>query len=132
MTEHSLPSIEKYKQKREIIALTCKQIIKDFQLQAEALSTDTEENELFPYLMRQMESILRVLIERNQTKLMNLLYTIDINEQHLKRTLQSEVDATAETVLAKLIVEREMKKVVTRLHFSNNPADRLLLGQKEG
>ena len=51
------------------------------------------------------------MMENNFQKLINVLYRIDINERKAKRAFASDNPADQ---LAKLIIERELKKVETR------------------
>lgn len=67
-------------------------------------------------LIEAIADILWELYSRSQQSLFNLLYRIDLPESKVQETVNSEgFDWNA---LAKLILKRELQKVVMRRHYS--------------
>ena len=58
------------------------------------------------------------LIDHNFTKLVNLLYRIDVNESKLRQML-AENAHDAGRIIAGLIIERQLQKIASRERFSN-------------
>lgn len=60
---------------------------------------------------------IRILLDRDLQKLLNMLYRIDVNEQKAKEAF---TDLNPAMKLAELIIEREIQKVETRKKYSDN------------
>lgn len=60
---------------------------------------------------------IRILLDRDMQKLLNMLYRIDVNEQKAKEAF---ADLNPAMKLAELIIEREIQKVETRKKYSDN------------
>lgn len=52
-------------------------------------------------------------------KLNELLYRIDISEAQIKKAFNLNPDTTLNTVIAELIIKRELQKIVIKEHFKN-------------
>ena len=57
---------------------------------------------------------IRMMIDRDFQKLLNMLYRIDVDEQKTKIAFTNDDPAIS---LAELIIERELKKVETRKRY---------------
>lgn len=84
-------------------------ITKDFELEDQRVSFNDLDK-----LKYWLTSELRILIDRDFHKLLNMLYRIDIDEQKSKIAFASEDPALS---LAELIIERELQKVQTRKKY---------------
>ncbi len=109
--------ISQYYKKQEFIKQTAAQIIKDF---AEfgleiTFSGDTENayTELFEQLNAHMERIL----SGQFNMLFNMLYRIDLSEQSIMKSEAIHPDYSKSEVISDLIIQRELKKVLTRHYF---------------
>ena len=69
--------------------------------------------------MDKLGSYINYLIQNNFQKLISILYQIDINENNLRDLLQKDKDKNAGNVIARLIMERQLKKIDTRKNFIN-------------
>ncbi len=54
------------------------------------------------------------LISHNFNKLISILYRLDINEKKLRQLLNDNHDEDAGTIIADLIIERQMQKIQAR------------------
>jgi hypothetical protein len=57
------------------------------------------------------------LIQVDFTRLINILYRIDISENTLRETLEKQADQDAGVLIADLIVERQLQKQKMRAQF---------------
>jgi hypothetical protein len=58
------------------------------------------------------------LIQKDFSRLINILYRIDISENTLKQTLEQQADKDAGLLIAGLIIERQLQKQKMRQKFS--------------
>jgi hypothetical protein len=54
------------------------------------------------------------LIEHDFSKLVNLLYRVDVNEEKLKSLLHDRQDFNADLIIADLVIERQVQKLKSR------------------
>ena len=82
----------------------------------ENAETDDLENKLAVYINE--------LSDRDVSRLVNMLYRIDVSEEKLKKALQNE-DKTKSSgkTIAKLILERQLQKLEYRKQFSGKKID---------
>jgi len=68
---------------------------------------------------------LNILIRDDFSGLVRLLYRIDINEERLKRLLQSQTGSVTDAgrIIARLIIDRQLQKIESRRAYgkSNSP-----------
>jgi hypothetical protein len=57
------------------------------------------------------------LIQNDFAKLVLILYRLDVSESKLKILLKEYPDADAATIIAELIIERQLQKIKTRQTF---------------
>lgn len=62
------------------------------------------------------------LISSDPNKLMHILYRVDVSERTLKANLQNK-ETDAGTVIAEMIIERQLQKIATKKQFKNNNDD---------
>ena len=53
-------------------------------------------------------------------RLLNAMYRLDVNEAKFHQAMQSDSKEEAASRVADLIIEREMQKVKTRLHYKKH------------
>ena len=61
------------------------------------------------------------LINEDFQSLLQLLYRIDVNEKKIRHYLNEKPHEDAASVLADLIIERQLQKMDTRKKFRTNP-----------
>lgn len=111
--------LKSFSDKQRILNELLKQIDKDFGSLIEAplkekhLKT-TEE------IVQIITPVVEDLQNNSPEVLRQLMYKIDLNESELYRELQKgDLDEHA-LIASWMVTERELKKVVTRIHFSDN------------
>ena len=99
-----------------------KSLVDSFEIDETLLPDTTNNEEKFRavriLLIRRIEELLRHDIE----KLKWILYRIDVNEKKLYETLQNS-EADAATIMADLIIERQIEKAESRKKFGGNEND---------
>lgn len=92
-------------------------ITKDLQLdEAEALASPSENIDLGS-LHEKLSLLVAYLMENDMHRLLNAMYRLDVSEMKFHEAMQSESREDAAYRIAGLIIEREMQKVKTRLHY---------------
>lgn len=105
-----------YQKELDIIKSTAAQIIKDFEIHNEEISFSGKSDTAYGELCDQIEPIIKKLLSNNVSRFHSLLYRIDVDEEKVKAALTAADSPT--TKITKLIIERELLKVVTREYFS--------------
>ncbi len=90
-------------------------IINDFQLDSDALIDPS--NLTYDSLLDRLSQIVDHLISKDFNRLVNALYRIDVSEEKLKLVLANRPENTP-TVIAQMILERELQKVASRKKHS--------------
>lgn len=60
------------------------------------------------------------LITNDFSRLISVLYRLDISEKKLKQLLKNCTDTSAGDIIAKMIIERQLQKIKTRDSFTGN------------
>lgn len=90
------------------ISLVKQQLSEDFNL---PVTNDKEQ------LVKALAEGINQLIQTDFTRLINMLYRIDISEKILKETLEQQADEDAGLLIARLIMERLLQKQQMRAKF---------------
>ncbi len=94
-------------------------ISKHFGIAQSEFSNESDLNPEFETLLKNLTRVISWLLEKDMERLLNGLYRIDVDEERFKTILfQSPPDQVA-TEVAKLIIERELKKVEYRKKYSS-------------
>lgn len=96
---------------------TIRQIQKDLSFQNLALTLGS--NPSFSELKEQLLILLLDLEANNHQVLKNVLYQVDLDERHIRKSMLMSSDQSFCEVLSLLLIKRCFQKVWTRLHFSN-------------
>lgn len=67
--------------------------------------------------MRELAAAINHLIETDFTRLVNILYRLDVSEPRLKQLLQQEAGTNAGELIATLMLERQLEKINTRNRY---------------
>jgi len=95
-------------------------IQKDFQMDEEE-SLISEDESLDPDTLHKRLSILvAYLLENDMHRLLSAMYRLDVSEAKFHEAMYSDSKQEAAINIADLIIEREMKKVKTRLHYKKH------------
>ena len=119
MSELSLnyEKLDKYRNDADIVHKTSLQLIKDFAQFGFDINFPVNLNLAYQELFNQLIPTLKDLMNTEMTRLYSLLYYIDLNESMIKKGIKEMPDMPMEEVIAHLLLERELKKVITREHF---------------
>ena len=99
-----------------LVILTAQQITKELGL-AESELGKPDGLEL---LRERVAYVVAHLLEKDFEKLLNMLYIMDVNEEKIKQVILEQSDALVHYPIADLIIEREWKKVETRLFYKQD------------
>jgi hypothetical protein len=72
------------------------------------------------HLRARLEHLINELIQHDFGTLVQWLYRIDVDEKKIKAALASEVESNASTLLATLMIERQLQKIQYRSQFTRN------------
>jgi hypothetical protein len=72
-------------------------------------------------LLNTISYVINDLITHNFSALVQLLYRLDISEEQVRKSLKETTSELASNAIAKLIIERQQKKLELRKHFRNDP-----------
>ncbi len=69
-------------------------------------------------LKGQLQPVISELLTKDPSKVLSVLYRIDVMEKNIKRAFLPEFKLKRSALLADLIIERELQKVVVRKIYS--------------
>lgn len=81
------------------------------------LAIDLPEKISFDEFRQRLSSYINDLINNDFTRLVSILYRIDVSEAKLKYLLKENSDEKAGEIIAGLIIERQAQKIKSREHF---------------
>jgi hypothetical protein len=81
-------------------------------------ATDQGEQLMQPSLLNELALFINDLIITDFTKLVQMLYRIDISEKKLNQLLSDNTDKDAGKIIAEMIIERQLQKIKSRQQFS--------------
>lgn len=115
----NLNDISQYQLRLDLVKLTAEQLTKDFEIFGFDITFSGKNETAYLELTDQIFPIIEHLFKTDYSKLMSLMYKIDLNENQIKSVIK---DFKQEEIIAEithLILERELKKVVIRQYFKN-------------
>jgi hypothetical protein len=89
-----------------------KKLSEDFNIEPEGINTPFRD---------QLASKINDLVQRDFNTLILLLYRIDVSESKLKETLEKNPGHNAGSLIADLIIERQLQKIKARENAGMNP-----------
>nr|WP_320117549.1 hypothetical protein [uncultured Marinifilum sp.] len=114
-------SIEPYRNKEEIIRQVAAQVEKDFAQFGLEVQFSGNVNNAYQELYLQLNEHLCDLLDRDYHRLVLLLYQIDLSEKQILNAELKYPDMPKSELLADLVILRELKKVLIRNYFKENP-----------
>src|SRR5690606_13465764 len=116
----SLNEFVKYFNREDLIQKVIEQIKKDFNWFS--YNIILEGKEITPYLelFHQILPIIDDLLNDNYTKLLSLLYRIDIEEDFLNKKLKENQHADTAEIITDLIIKRALQKVIIREMYNKS------------
>jgi hypothetical protein len=110
----NIPPIEKYIRDIDILNQTADQIIKDLGISGIKIRFSGDKYNAYEELFNQIDPEIDKMLNTDRSRLMQVLYRIDINEDLLKRKLRENSSESTSAVITELIIKRELQKVVIR------------------
>ena len=83
-----------------------------------------ETDEVFNFtdldaLQHRVEKMVLYLLRKDLSRLLHMLYRIDVDEQQVKQAMKFPSEAAVAAELSRLIIKRELQKAQTRFIYSN-------------
>ena len=113
----SSKELSSYRLDSAIVRETAQRIIDDFEYFHVEITFSGNERTAYEELMNQLIPAMNNLLVKNKQKLMQVLYKIDISEQKLSKAISKFPKVQLAEIIAHLVIEREMQKVITRKLF---------------
>jgi hypothetical protein len=92
-------------------------LVKDLQLDSSEFLVSADETIDLNTLHERLSKMVAYLMENDMHRLLNAMYRLDVSEAKFHAAMQSTSREEAAIRIADLIIEREMQKVKTRLHY---------------
>jgi hypothetical protein len=71
-------------------------------------------------LREKLIQLINDLINENFSTLLQLLYSIDVNEKKIRLVLEKNPNEDSASIIADLIIERQLQKIASRKFFKEN------------
>jgi hypothetical protein len=113
--------IELYKTKTEVIRQTVEQVKKDFTMFGMDVEFTGNTDMAYAELFQQLTSTVSHLLEIDPHRLSALLYQVDLGENKIMESSVLHPEWSLPEVITELIIHRELKKVLIRNYYKNNP-----------
>jgi hypothetical protein len=101
----------------KIVRETAQQVIKDFGLFGMQIDFPNDINWAYDELFNQLETHVSRMLVENDRMLLSLLYQIDVSEKKIHIEAQKRPDKPLHHIVTELILDRELRKVLTRNYF---------------
>jgi len=111
--------LSNFYQRREFILQTAQQIQKDFAEFGIEIRFSGDTIGAYEELCEQMSNHLYHILNSRQSMLFNLLYRIDLSDSAIRKGADLKPDLPLSDLLADLIIQRELKKVLLRYYFKH-------------
>jgi hypothetical protein len=104
-----------------LVAETAQQIMKDFGLFGVSISFSGDTSNAYYELHNQLVEQLGALIETDFGRLLSVLYQVDITDKEIAQAQAALPNYTHIEVVAHQVIVRDLKKVLIRNYFKENP-----------
>lgn len=119
----SANSVQSYFSKDELVRLTAEQLMKDFAMFGIQITYSGKTEKAYHELHSQLVNQINSLIHHSYSKLISVLYRIDLSEKEIGQGTIDLPNYNQAQVIAHLIIVRELKKVLSRKFYSSNSSD---------
>jgi len=121
LPDYSQINISKYRDKVEIIRQVAAQIEKDFYQFGLEISFSGDAASAYSELFSQINEHVAHMLSQDYHRLILLLYQIDLSEKEILKAELKYPNVDKHKLLSELIIQRELKKVLIRNYFKENP-----------
>ncbi|MBN2486531.1 MAG: hypothetical protein JXB34_11210 [Bacteroidales bacterium] len=109
--------LKKQRGDEKIVRETAAQVIKDFAMFGMEVAFPENIHWAYDELFEQLNRHIGYLLGANDKMLLSLLYQIDVSEKSIRKGVESNAGNSLSEVVTSLVLERELKKVITRNYF---------------
>ncbi|HZK93709.1 MAG TPA: hypothetical protein VFC67_05835 [Prolixibacteraceae bacterium] len=110
-------NIEFFLNKEDIVQETADQIVKDFGMFGIEISFSGNTQNAYHELHQQLINQISVYLDKDYSRLMSVLYQVDITEQEIARASKELPHYNDLEVLAHQVIFRDLKKVLFRRYY---------------
>lgn len=114
-------NIAEFFNKAEIVRETAAQIMKDFGMFGIEITFSGDVDHAYSELHLQLIEQISVYLDRDYSRLMSVLYQVDITEREIAKAAKDLPHYTDLEVLAHQVIFRELKKVLFRRYYKDLP-----------
>ena len=113
--------VSRYRDKIEILKQVAAQIEKDFYQFGFEVTFSGEHENAYNELFSQIIEHVAFMLSQDYHRLVLLLYQIDLSEKEILKNELKYPNVDKHQLLSELIIQRELKKVLIRNYFKENP-----------
>ncbi len=121
LPDYSKVEISKYRDRVEILKEVAAQIEKDFYQFGFEVTFSGEPDGAYNELFSQINEHVAYMLSQDYHRLVLLLYQIDLSEKDILKNELKYPNMDKHQLLSELIIQRELKKVLIRNYFKENP-----------
>ena len=121
LPEYNNIKVSKYRDKVEILRQVAAQIEKDFYQFGFEVKFSGEPEDAYNELFAQINEHVAYMLSQDYHRLVLLLYQIDLSEKEIIKNELKYPDVDKHQLLSEMIIQRELKKVLIRNYFKENP-----------
>ncbi len=121
LPEYNNIIVSKYRDKVEILRQVAAQIEKDFYQFGFEVKFSGEPADAYNELFAQINEHVAYMLSQDYHRLVLLLYQIDLSEKEILRNELKYPNVDKHQLLSEMIIQRELKKVLIRNYFKENP-----------
>lgn len=114
-------NIEFFLNKEDIVRETAAQIMKDFGMFGIEITFSGDVENAYHELHEQLINQISVYLDRDYSRLMSVLYQVDITEKEIAKAHQDLPHYNDLEILAHQVIFRDLKKVLFRRYYRANP-----------
>lgn len=121
LPEYKNIEVSKYRDKVEILRQVAAQIEKDFHQFGFEVKFSGEPADAYNELFTQINEHVTFMLSQDYHRLILLLYQIDLSEKEIIKNELKYPNVDKHQLLSEMIIQRELKKVLIRNYFKENP-----------
>ena len=121
LPEYKNIEVSKYRDKVEILRQVAAQIEKDFYQFGFEVKFSGEPADAYNELFAQINEHVAFMLSQDYHRLVLLLYQIDLSEKEIIKNELKYPNMDKHQLLSEMIIQRELKKVLIRNYFKENP-----------
>ncbi len=121
LPEYKNIEVSKYRDKVEILSQVAAQIEKDFYQFGFEVKFSGEPADAYNELFVRINEHVAFMLSQDYHRLVLLLCQIDLSEKEINRNELNYPNVDKHQLLSEMIIQRELKKVLVRNYFKENP-----------